>query len=150
MKIKAALLIGAVVISVGIFKTMPNRNVRNNNPLNVRHNPANQWQGMTGDDGEFVTFKTPQYGFRAAYKIIKKYQVDYGLNSISEIVKRWAPATENHTQGYIDYLAEKLDKWTSTAISESEMPELLFYMAEFEGAKGAFTLNQINEGIALA
>jgi hypothetical protein len=146
---KSVIAAGILLAAYGVYK-MPNRNVRNNNPLNVRHNPANEWDGMTGDDGAFVTFKTPQYGFRAAYKIIKKYQGSYGLTSISDIVKRWAPATENHTQGYIDYLAEKLDKWTWTEIDESEMPELLFYMAEFEGAKGAFTLNQINEGIALA
>ena len=70
---------------------------------------------------------------------------------MSDIVKRWAPAEDNnHTDAYIAYLAEKLDKWTFMPIFESEYPALLFYMAEFEGAKGAFTMAQVEKGILLA
>lgn len=128
----------------------PNRNVRNNNPLNIRYNPANDWQGQTGSDGEFSQFIDVEHGFRAAYKLIQNYQNWYGLTSISDIVNRWAPPNENDTDGYIDYIAEKLDKLTWTPVTDSEIPELLYWMAEKEGAKGAFTIEQIERGIALA
>lgn len=145
-------VLAAVAVAVIIYMTTKKpRNVRNNNPLNIRHTSSNQWQGAAGDDGSFVIFESPEYGFRAAYKLLKNYDEKYGINTLSDIVKRWAPAEDNnHTDAYIAYLAEKLDKWTFTPVFDYEMPELLFYMAEFEGAKGAFTLAQVEKGIALA
>ena len=44
----------------------------NNNWLNVRYNPNNNWLGQTGDDGEnYAQFETPEYGLRAADIVLK-------------------------------------------------------------------------------
>lgn len=146
-KIAAALVAGVILY----MALRPPRNVRNNNPLNIRHNSGNQWQGAAGDDGEFVIFQSPEYGFRAAFKLLMTYKERYGLNTISEIVNRWAPPSDdNHTDAYIDYLADKLDKYTFTPVWESEYPALMYFMAEFEGAKGAFTMEQAEQGARLA
>lgn len=149
MNMKYAALVAAGVV---IFMAMrPSRNVRNNNPLNIRHNDGNKWQGAAGDDGAFVVFETPEYGFRAAMKLVKTYREKYGLYSVADIITRWAPESDNnHTQAYIDYVADKLDKFTFTPVFESEFPALLYYMAEFEGAKGAFTMEQAAQGVAMA
>jgi hypothetical protein len=150
---KQTLISLVVVLLLGAFymKTRPNLNVRNNNPLNIRFSEANNWDGQTGKNGGFSVFESPAFGFRAAYKLVKRYIDVYELTSINDIVSRWAPPEDdNHTEAYIEYLADKLGKYTFTPVYESELPDLLFYMAEYEGAKGAFTLDEVRQGIALA
>lgn len=82
------------------------RNVRNNNPGNLRKSP-NDWQGKTGDDGEFEIFDTPQNGIRALTKLLYNYQKNYNLNTIAGIITRWAPPSENDTASYISFVASK-------------------------------------------
>lgn len=145
---KTAALIAAGVVLYMVYR--PSRNVRNNNPLNIRFSESNQWEGQTGHDGSFARFESAAYGFRAAYKLLMTYRDNYHLTSINDIVSRWAPEHENDSDAYASYLADKLNKWRFTPVFESEYPALLFYMAEFEGAKGAFSMSQVYEGIALA
>ena len=144
----------AALVVAGVVTFMANkapRNVRNNNPLNIRHNDGNKWQGAAGDDGAFVIFESPEFGFRAATKLLKTYRDKYGLYSVEDIITRWAPPSDdNHTAAYIDYVADRLDKFTFTPVFESEFAELLYHMAEFEGAKGAFTLEQAAQGVSMA
>ncbi|MCG7546951.1 hypothetical protein [Pseudoalteromonas sp. Of7M-16] len=126
-----------------------NRNVRNNNPLNIRANKI-KWNGAVGDDGEFVKFESPELGFRAAYKTLMTYRNKHGLDTIDGIISRWAPDNENHTDGYITYVREKMGIRSDVFMPLERYPELIFWMAEMEGAKGAFTIEQIERGIALA
>jgi len=140
-----------LILSTGVY--LMNRkpiNVRNNNPLNIRFNKKNKWNGQTGESGGFAVFESPEYGFRAAYKLISTYQTAYDLYSVKEIISRWAPDSENDTQGYIDFITEKLNKWEWTPVTRQEIAPLLYYMAQFEGAKDAFTIEQVNAGIGLA
>ena len=74
-----------------------------NNPLNIRFNPANKWQGQTGNLKGFCTFRNQAYGFRAAYKIICNY-IKNGYSTVRYIVSRWAPPTENNTENYIRFV----------------------------------------------
>jgi len=82
------------------------RNVRNNNPGNIRKS-KDAWQGKTGNDGAFVTFDTPQNGVRALTKLLYNYQKKYNLNTITGIITRWAPPSENDTASYIALVASK-------------------------------------------
>ncbi len=153
MNMKYAALVAAGVV---IYMAMrPNRNVRNNNPLNIKEpkGGGDLWIGEHPEDldGTFEEFESPEYGFRAAARLLKTYREKYGLYSVAEIITRWAPESDNnHTQAYIDYVADKLDKFTFTPVFESEFPALLYWMAEFEGAKGAFTMEQAAQGVAMA
>jgi hypothetical protein len=139
-----AALVGVAVL--GYTLKQPNINVRNNNPLNIKFSDANNWDGQTGSNGGFAVFNSPVYGFRAAYKLILLRRSE-GRYSISKLVEKWSATDQAH---YIDYLAEKLNKYSWTPIFESEIPELMLHMANFEGGKGSFTLEQINQGIELA
>jgi hypothetical protein len=79
---------------------MTPRGVRNNNPLNIRHS-ADTFQGETkGEDKAFKTFISMVYGYRAAFVTLATY-LSQGLNTIEQIVSRWAPPNENNTGGYI-------------------------------------------------
>ena len=50
-------------------QTMLPRGIRNNNPLNIRLNPENRWQGRVSpkhnSDGAFEQFQDPIMGLRA-------------------------------------------------------------------------------------
>ena len=101
-----ALLIAATGTGVYVMA----RGIRNNNPGNIRHG-SSQWQGMSADqskDDAFVQFDSPVYGIRALTKLIKNYQSRHGLNTIRQIINRWAPPTENITSAYVDHVAREV------------------------------------------
>ena len=63
-----------------------------NNPGNLRPLPNGQmWQGQTGVAGGFDTFGTPEAGDRAATINLQNQERLHGLNTISQIVAKWAP-----------------------------------------------------------
>ncbi|MDG5478328.1 structural protein [Citrobacter portucalensis] len=84
------------------------RGIRNNNPGNIRW--GDDWKGLVPKDQRtdksFCQFTTPEYGIRAMIIILRNYQRKYGLNTVSGIIKRWAPPNENNTQAYINSAAQ--------------------------------------------
>jgi len=79
---------------------MTPRGLRNNNPLNIRHN-ADVFQGETqGNDKSFKTFSSMPYGYRAAFVTLGTY-LSRGWDTIEKIVSKWAPPNENNTESYI-------------------------------------------------
>ncbi len=88
-------------------KTTP-RGIRNNNPLNIRI--GNTWLGERPNptDDAFEEFVSLDYGYRAAFCILRRYIRRYHKNTITAIVSTWAPASENNTQRYIDFVAAQM------------------------------------------
>lgn len=82
------------------------RGIRNNNPGNIRHSAAN-WQGQSQrqPDTAFITFDSPEYGIRALARILINYQVHHHLQTVEQIINRWAPPTENLTAAYVRAVA---------------------------------------------
>lgn len=82
------------------------RGIRNNNPLNIRRS-ADQWQGARVEqtDKDFVQFTSMEYGYRAAWKVLESYWKHFREArepfTVTNIITRWAPPTENDTMGYI-------------------------------------------------
>jgi hypothetical protein len=86
---------------------MKPRGLRNNNPLNIRHN-ADVFQGeIKGKDISFKTFSTIEYGYSAAFITLATY-LSRGWNTIEKIITRWVPPIENNTENYIANVA----KWS--------------------------------------
>lgn len=82
------------------------RGIRNNNPGNLRGNDL--WLGRTGqDEGGFLKFKTPQAGIRALAINIKNQQKKHGINTIEELINKYAPKNENDTANYIQFVSEQ-------------------------------------------
>ena len=86
------------------------RNTRgyiNHNPLNIRYSKNNHWQGQQGSDvAGFCVFSAFIYGIRAAVLILKRY-MQRGDCTISRIIERWAPPTENSTSRYIRFVSKE-------------------------------------------
>lgn len=83
------------------------RGLRNCNPGNIRKNNVEYKGEIDSTDKAFKAFKTMAYGYRAIFVVLHTYQRRYGLDTISAMIARYAPATENHTQAYIDAVAEQ-------------------------------------------
>jgi len=78
------------------------RGIRNNNPFNIKQS-TQLWVGkiLFSEDSVFEQFKTMEFGIRAGLIILRTYLEKYKLHTIEEIIKRFAPSTENDTEAYI-------------------------------------------------
>jgi hypothetical protein len=80
-------------------QTVLPRGIRNNNPLNIRLNPDNRWQGRLSprlnSDGAFEQFQDPIMGLRAAAVLLIAPRRH--LDTIRKLVQVWAP-NENDTR----------------------------------------------------
>ena len=84
------------------------RGLRLNNPCCLTHG-VSQWQGKSVDqpDPKFVKFDTLAYGYRAALKLLNRYHYWYKLQTVHEIMHRFAPTYDNNnTQLYIDVICK--------------------------------------------
>ena len=78
------------------------RGLRNCNPGNIRQS-AVRYQGevIPSSDPAFKQFKTMVWGYRAMFMVLYTYQKKHGLNTLEQMIRRYAPPAENDTQGYI-------------------------------------------------
>lgn len=85
------------------------RGIRNNNPGNIRKS-SEAWQGLaaTQTDSAFFQFRSMPYGVRAMVKILRNYSTKYGLNTVQDIINRWAPPVENNTNAYVLSVADDM------------------------------------------
>tara|TARA_Y100000389_G_scaffold5658_1_gene5397 strand:- start:227 stop:1918 length:1692 start_codon:yes stop_codon:yes gene_type:complete len=107
------------------------RNVRNNNPGNIKINKANDWNGSVSNtrDKTFESFQTPEYGVRALNKV-----VDANIkatNNFEEFVNRYASEKSEqdyfkrtgklkpHLQNYAESLAQSQQIDTSTTFPKN-------------------------------
>lgn len=105
---------------------MTARGIRNNNPLNIRHNRNNRWQGVyeKQTDPEFVQFATMQFGIRAGFVIIRNY-IKAGHKDVASIISRWAPSNENNTEAYIRHVCEMADLSPFQELRFDDKPTML-------------------------
>lgn len=88
------------------------RGIRNNNPGNIRNSEANEWLGEVAkeekQDDAFEEFEDMPHGIRAMMCLLTNYQRKYNLNTIRELIGRWAPRNENDTSLYVRLVSEEM------------------------------------------
>ncbi len=84
------------------------RGLRNRNPGNIRHN-SSRFRGEVSEnrDKEFKQFISMEWGYRAIFVILNTYKTKWGLETIREMITRWAPPSENHTDIYVEAVARR-------------------------------------------
>lgn len=127
------------------------RGVRNNNPGNIES--GQKWQGaIQSKDSRFLQFETPEYGFRAMARVLRSYQRQYKLNTIRELIGRWAPPHENDTKKYIDFVARKSGLSATQPINledDTTLSKVIKAIAQFENGGNYYNDNQILKGIQM-
>lgn len=78
------------------------RGLRNCNPGNIRLSGV-RYKGEVrpSRDEAFRQFESLAWGYRAIFVLLHTYRVRHGLRTVSEMISRWAPPSENRTQAYI-------------------------------------------------
>lgn len=134
------------------MKRQTPRGIRNNNPLNIRI--GNTWLGERANptDPDFEEFVTIEYGYRAAFCILRRYIRRYRKNTIAAIISTWAPASENNTQRYIDFIVAKMGIAPDVPIDyadEEKMTQLVASMQLMECGVPA-DLDKVAKGYHMA
>ena len=84
------------------------RGIRNNNPGNIRYGDFAYKHGATGrDSGGFAIFPSMEMGMAAERALLSNY-VARGDDTVRKIISKYAPASENDTNGYINQVSKKL------------------------------------------
>ena len=83
------------------------RGLRNNNPGNIRQS-STRYVGEVypSQDDAFKQFESIAYGYRAMFVLLDTYRSRYGLDTIRKMLNRYAPPTENFTNGYVRFVAD--------------------------------------------
>ncbi|NTS77346.1 structural protein P5 [Catenovulum sp. SM1970] len=131
--------------TITLYKMMP-RALRNNNPLNIRYSEQNAWRGEIPlaqnkqADNEFETFSNPVYGYRAAAILLRNYKSKYGLDTLEDIIARFAPPSENDTGAYIASVASQLryEPDDYLTLDDEQMVSLLLAMHKHEAGRVYF------------
>lgn len=160
MKTKAAAIAAVFILGFYLMKNKEApRGIRNNNPLNIRenHKVDFDWEGesLFDHDKEFEEFISPLWGIRAAARILKNYRNNRGLDTISQIITRWAPPTgdsgefENDTQSYIESVAGKVGISEHETLSEDNYTSLIAAMIQHENGQQPYSVDEIQQGFEM-
>ena len=132
---------------------MSTRGEENNNPGNIRKDSTIFQGEVPGKDTSFKTFATSVMGIRAIAKILLTYFDRYGLNTIAQIISRWAPSNENNTVAYIDDVAHRSGFGSEDALDLGEPANLVKLVSAIiwhENGEMVYTEQQIEDGVEAA
>ena len=129
------------------------RGERNSNPGNIRRVAGVVWDGEAADqssDDAFVVFTDPIYGIRAIVRILQSYARE-GLNTVQQIIDRWAPPNENNSVAYVNAVCTECSVEPTDMIDvQSIMPLLIKGIIQHENGEMIYSDVQIDTAIGLA
>lgn len=111
--------------------------VMGNNPGNIRYDGTG-WLGLDAppnDEKGFCRFVSVQAGCRAIAKVLLTYYEKHDLRTVEDIVRRWAPPSENDTPAYIEDVCARLHVRPYEIIDlmvDSTLSDLVAAMAHHE------------------
>ncbi|MFC1131599.1 hypothetical protein ACFGX4_00710 [Pasteurella multocida] len=103
--------------------------IRNNNPGNIEW--GSPWQGLkakTKNSGRFAEFESPVYGIRAIAVLLityydkRKSRDGSKIDTIKEVIERWAPPVENNSTAYAKAVSDLLGVTPTSKINMHTMP----------------------------
>jgi hypothetical protein len=103
---------------------------RNHNPGNLRPYRA----GQPVDSRGIRTFGNDAEGKQALDDDLRA-KLKEGLNTISAIITKYAPSSENDTTGYISDVSQRLGKNANATLSEADIRQLAAAITAHEGAQ---------------
>lgn len=78
------------------------RGLRNHNPGNIRRSVCRfRGEVLPSTDPAFKQFEADEWGYRAIFVVLRTYWRKHHLRTLSEMIARWAPPSENDTARYI-------------------------------------------------
>jgi len=134
------------------FSSSAPRSVRNNNPGNIEAGNFAYNHGAIGSDGRFAQFPTTDAGIGAAAALMASYGKQ-GINTVSGIVGKWSPKSENPNFDNDVTSMSKQDGVSPDQPLDMKDPKVLqsLLSARFNNeGKNNYTTDQLAEAIAKA
>lgn len=78
-----------------------------NNVLNIRASKSFSWAGQNGATRGFCDFDGIEMCRRAGLYLLMRSYRRAGVVKLEEVIKRWAPPTENNTSNYVDFVCKR-------------------------------------------
>lgn len=143
------------------FEMNAPRGIRNHNPGNIDRHPGVHWHGQAADqssDSRFVVFLAPEWGIRALARVLITYMTarkardGSRIDTIREVIDRWAPPSENNTGAYAQHIADL----TGIGLDDPIKPDyptlrrLVPAIITHENGIQPYSDHQIDEGLKLA
>lgn len=139
------------------------RGIRNNNPGNIRLS-SDKWQGLKRhqEDPAFFQFEAPEWGIRAVARVLITYQDKRRagdgsrIDTVREIIERWAPRSENNTDAYVRHVRKVMGFDPSDTVPLPDvhqyevMRSLVCAIIKHENAGYAYPDAVLDEGLRLA
>jgi hypothetical protein len=134
------------------------RGEANNNPGNIERN-ATKWKGMDPDqsgDSRFVVYLNPMWGIRALAKTLLTYSTLYpegtpgDIDTVREIINRWAPPVENDTGAYVKAVAQEVGVNPDQRIQVDDheiLRRLVMGIIRHENGRVIYTDADLDDGI---
>ena len=117
-----------------------------NNPFNIRYSKGNNWIGQIGNNRGFCVFESVNYAIRAAAILIMRSYRKKDVLTISEIINRYAPSSENNTSAYVDFICQNMGIFPfDIPNSKSEYYLLLHYISVYEVSACCVTVEHIRQ-----
>ncbi len=140
-------------MTVSITTSTP-RGIRNNNPGNLRKT-NDPWQGLSQhqNDAAFFQFDNAIYGIRALARVLINYQDKHGLRSVTQIISRWAPPSENQTGDYINAVCQRTGFAANTQLdlhTEANLLPLVEAIIRHENGQQPYSKAQLTKALVLA
>jgi hypothetical protein len=140
------------------------RGLRNNNPGNIDYHDNIPWDGLDKtkpSDGRFCRFISPEYGIRAMARILRNYAKrdgspgvgGPGIDTMQEIINRWAPPVENNTSSYVMAVCKAISKGPQEPLNLRDAPLLagvIEAIIAHENGMQPYSRALVVAGIALA
>ena len=122
-------------------KKLP-RGLRNNNPGNIRISKTKYLgEVQPSQDTAFKQFKSIEWGYRAMFVLLEHYYKARGLKTIRQIINRYAPPSENDTNGYINQVASICFRSADEEIDITNKDEMVLLVAAISRVENARVAN---------
>ena len=117
------------------------RGLRNLNPGNIRRGSF-RYKGERAEssDAAFRQFESIEWGYRAMFVLLHTYAVKHGCRTLRDMINRYAPPSENNTEGYIRRVADATHLLPDGPISTTDaavMTAVVAAMSEVENGVAA-------------
>lgn len=135
------------------------RGIRNNNPGNIRKaGDWRKWQGLAANqtDREFLVFASPVDGIRAlARTLITYYDKRFAgdgskIDTVAEVIARWAPPAENNTSMYAAAVAQHMGQAPSDPVdlhAYADLRPMVEAIIQHENGMQPYTDDQLDEAL---
>ena len=124
------------------------RGLSNCNPGNIRISKVKYLGEVTpSKDKAFKQFESMAYGYRAMFVLLHTYNKN-GYKTIRQMISRYAPPIENHTENYIRFVSERSGIFADVELDTNDPAEMIpvvSAMSQIENGVSAVS-EQVKQG----